>query len=44
MNIENIFNDISFKVSPKDDYRSSYKFRFMKSFYKIFKKEKKLRF
>ena len=40
MNIENIFNDISFKVSPKDDYRSSYKFRFMKSFYKIFKKEK----
>ena len=40
MNIENIFDDISFKVSPKDDYRSSYKFRFIKSFYKIFKKEK----
>ena len=40
MNIENIFDEISFKVSPKDDYRSSYKFRFIKSFYKIFKKEK----
>ena len=40
MNIENIFDDISFKVSPKDDYRSSYRFRFIKSFYKIFKKEK----
>ena len=40
MNIENIFDDISFKVSPKDDYRSSYKFRFIKSFNKIFKKEK----
>ena len=40
MNIENIFNDIKFKVSPKDDYRSSYRFRFIKSFYKIFKKEK----
>ena len=40
MNIENIFDDIRFKVSPKDDYRSSYKFRFIKSFYKIFKKEK----
>ena len=40
MNIENIFDDIKFKVSPKDDYRSSYRFRFIKSFYKIFKKEK----
>ena len=40
MNIENIFDDIRFKVSPSDDYRSSYKFRFIKSFYKIFKKEK----
>ncbi len=40
MNIENIFDDIKFKVRPKDDYRSSYRFRFIKSFYKIFKKEK----
>ena len=40
MNIENIFEDIRFKVSPNDDYRSSYKFRFIKSFYKILKKEK----
>ena len=40
MNIENIFGDIRFKVSPNDDYRSSYKFRFIKSFYKILKKEK----
>ena len=40
MNIENIFDDIRFKVRPSDDYRSSYKFRFIKSFYKIFKKEK----
>ena len=40
MKIENIFDDIRFKVSPSDDYRSSYKFRFIKSLYKIFKKEK----
>ena len=40
MNIENIFEDIRFKVRPNDDYRSSYKFRFIKSFYKILKKEK----
>ena len=30
MEIENIFDDIRFKVSPSDDYRSSYKFRIIK--------------
>ena len=40
MNIENIFDDIKFKVRPSDNYRSSYKFRFIKFFYKILKKEK----
>ena len=40
MNIEKIFDDLRFKVNPSDDYRSSYKFRFIKFFYKIFKKEK----
>ena len=40
MNIENIFDDIKFKVSPKDDYRSSYRFRFIKSIHKLLNKEK----
>ena len=40
MDIEKIFEDLSFKVNPSDDYRSSYKFRFVKSFYKLIKKEK----
>ena len=40
MNIEKIFNDLRFKVNPIDDYRSSYKFRLIKSFYKLLKKEK----
>ena len=40
MNIEKIFNDLSFKIKPADDYRSSYKFRLVKTLYKAIRKEK----
>ena len=40
MDINQIFDDLRFKVKPSDDYRSSYKFRFIKSFYKLLRKEK----
>jgi len=40
MNIEKIFDDLRFKIKPDDDYRSSYKFRLVKTLYKVFRKEK----
>ena len=30
MKIENIFDNIKFKVGPSDEYRASYKFRIIK--------------
>ncbi len=40
MNIEKIFEDLRFKVNPNNNYRSSYKFRFIKSIYKLLGKQK----
>ena len=40
MNIDKIFNNLKFKVGPKDNYRKAYLFRLKKSLYKIFNKEK----
>ncbi len=40
MNIEKIFDDLKFKVNPNDNYRSSYKFRFIKSIHKLLGKQK----
>ena len=40
MDIEKIFEDLRFKVNPNNNYRSSYKFRFIKSIYKLLGKQK----
>ena len=40
MDINNIFEQLNFKVKPQDDYRKSYLFRIAKSFYKISGKER----
>ena len=40
MDINNIFEQLNFKVKPDDDYRKSYLFRIAKSFYKIYGKER----
>ena len=36
MNINKIFDEISFKIGPDEDYRKAYLFRLIKGFYKIF--------
>ena len=40
MNIDNIFENIDFKIKPNQDYRKEYIFRAKKNFYKIFNQEK----
>ena len=40
MDINSIFNQLSFEVNPRDDYRKAYFFRFGKYFYKVLGKEK----
>ena len=40
MNIDNIFENIDFKIKPNQDYRKEYIFRAKKKFYKIFNQEK----
>ncbi len=40
MNINNIFENIDFKIKPNQDYRKEYIFRAKKLIYKIFNKEK----
>ena len=40
MDIENIFNQFTFRVSPNEDYRKQYLFRLEKFFYKIVGKDK----
>jgi len=44
MYIEDIFKNIDFKIKPDQNYRTEYLFRFKKSIYKIFKKEKNFLF
>ena len=40
MDIENIFNQFTFRVSPNEDYRKQYLFRLEKFFYKIVGRDK----
>ena len=40
MNINDIFENIDFKIKPNQDYRKEYIFRAKKLIYKIFNKEK----
>ncbi len=44
MNVNEVFENIDFKVKPDQNYRKQYLFRLQKSFYKIFSKEKKFIF
>ena len=44
MNIENIFKDISFKITPNTDYRKAYKYRFIKGLFKLFQKDREFDF
>ena len=44
MNINSIFDQINFKVSPWDNYRKAYLFRLGKLIYKILGKEKEYTF
>ena len=44
MEIENLFNQISFKIKPEDNYRKAYLFRLYKMFYKLLNKEKEFEF
>ncbi len=44
MNVNEIFENIDFKVKPEQNYRKQYLFRLKKSFYKIFNKEKNFLF
>ena len=39
--LNNIINKISFKISPSQNVRKQYMYRFKKKFYKFFNKEKK---
>ena len=40
MKVNEIFENIDFKIKPNENYRKQYLFRFQKSIYKIFNKEK----
>ena len=42
MDLESIFNSISFNLKPNDDYRKAYLFRIKKGFYKLLDLEKNL--
>jgi len=44
MKVNQIFEDISFKIGPDDDYRKAYLYRIIKGFYKIFGYSKKYDF
>ena len=44
MDINNIFENIDFKIKPNQDYRKEYLFRAKKSIYKIFNKERNFLF
>ena len=44
MDLESIFNSISFNLKPNDDYRKAYLFRIKKGFYKLLDLEKKFIF
>ena len=44
MEINNIFNEIKFKINPEDNYRKSYNYRFFKSIFKLINREKNFDF
>ena len=44
MEIEKLFNQISFKIKPEDNYRKAYLFRLLKLFFKFLNKEKEFQF
>ena len=41
MEIDNIFDNIKFKLNPKEDYRKAYTFRFQKGLFKLLNLERK---
>ena len=41
MEIDNIFDNIKFKLNPEEDYRKAYTFRFQKGLFKLLNLERK---
>ena len=44
MEIDNIFDNIKFKLNPEEDYRKAYTFRFQKGLFKLLNLERKFLF
>ena len=44
MEIDNIFDNIKFKLNPEEDYRKAYKFRFQYGLFKLLNLERKFLF